>query len=191
MVFRDDDTCVKKHRNVIPMREEIGFINLVDRVTKVFATIPHKAGTIAVNFSRDRFRQQNWVDATTQPWRKRKDNGRKRKTRRSKRGVLIDTARLMRSIRKIHITQTSALIGTDVDYGQVHNDGLEVKGTANVKAHTRVRVNGRKRVEQNVKAHKRNVKFKMPKRQFIGASAILDKKVERMIAAEILKAIKT
>lgn len=61
------------------------------------------------------------------------------------RGILIKTGNLRRSIRVISRTFRSVTIGSDLPYAQTHNDGLRVRG------------------------------HKMPKRQFIGNSGVLNR----------------
>jgi phage gpG-like protein len=168
---------------------------MMNRVTKVYGTLPGKAATIAVNFVKDRFRQQNWVGARTEPWKKTKQRGRKK----SKRAILVKSARLKRDPHKIFVREDAALIGTSTltkDYARIHNEGGTVNTTATIgeherKPHTRVRKGRREKVGRStVKEHTRKVKFKMPRRQYMGASPVMDKQIERMIAAELIRAVK-
>ena len=99
------------------------------------------------------------------------------------------------------------MIGTDVPYAQIHNEGF--RGNVNIKAHVRKRYRNEKegtgvystrtRKERTrtkrvvdsghtVQSHTR--KINMPKRQFMGSSAVLDKQIERMMNAEFNKALK-
>lgn len=154
---------------------------------KSMRTLPTKIGAVAVRFSKDRFRQRNWIDRTQENWPKRKrSNGRKRDNR----AVLVDSGRLKKSVRKTFASQEKIIIGTDVPYAQVHNEGF--KGTVKVKAHTRRRTSGRSRdrsqdSEYEVKAHSRKVDI--PKRQFIGESKVLTEQIEKTIQEHILKAL--
>lgn len=133
-----------------------------------------------VNFSKERFVRQNWVDANTEPWKKRKP--RKRTKRVEKGATLVRSARLKRSIRKLHVSREVITVGTDVPYAKIHNQGF--RGTVNVKAHTRTR-DGKK---VNVNGFTRRIN--VPKRQFIGESAVLKKRIERLATAELIHAIK-
>lgn len=157
-----------------------------------------EAGTIAVNFSKERFRYKNWLDKTREPWskRKRKDRG----------SLMAKSGRLKRSIRKISQGNYYVLIGTDVPYAQIHNEGGTINETANVKAHNRKitirarkidRATGRARKLKKVigskiskiQAHKRQMNTRMPKRQFLGESVFLVKKIERHMLRSITKTI--
>lgn len=166
------------------MRETLEYIQMLDRVSKAVDKLPARAATEAVNFSKERFRAQNWVDNTTQPWRKRKVI-KGESNRRAGRAVLTDTGRLKRSIRKVRVTKTSATIGTDVPYAQAHNDGYRGRVTQRVGAHTRSTRKG----TINVKAHTRIKNINLPRRRFIGVSAQLDKQLQRMMTLEIRRAI--
>lgn len=185
-------------------RELNEFDALVRRISSVMRVIPSRAATVAVNFTKERFRQQNWLDVSPDPWERRKRKP--RETRTDRRHVLIKSGRLMRSIRKITANSDRSIIGTDVEYAAAHNDGLTIQATQNVgshqvrsyrrRAHERTR-NGR--VESvssanvsahNVRSHRRNVNFKMPQRKFLGTSAVLTGKIETMMQNEINNAIR-
>lgn len=177
------------------MKETLEFIRIVDHVSRAIDRLPNRIAAEAVRFSKDRFRAQNWIDNTTEPWKKRKVN--KGSRQRQRRGILIDKARLFRSIRKVYASAQVVIIGTDVEYAQAHNDGLRIRTTQSVnqytrKAHSRTR-EGRKEIVSAhiVSAHKRDINFKMPRRRFIGPSAVLNTKIVRLITADISTAIKT
>jgi len=167
----------------------------LQRLNRAYGKLPNKAATIAVNFVKERFKAQNWVDTSTEPWKKRKYN--RGSKRRQKRAILVDKARLLRSWRKIQVTETKAVIGTDVPYARIHNEGGRFKGTVNIpqhgrKAFSRVRAGRREQVRAGtVKAHSRKMHWRMPKRQMIGNSAVLDRRIQRMITADINAVLKT
>lgn len=163
------------------MSELTEYFNLLDRVDRAIDTIPRRAATVAVNFSKERFKQQNWVDTTTKPWKKRKPV-RGESKRSSQRAILVRSGRLRRSIRTIHADRESASIGTDVEYAQVHNEGFRGRVSQRVRAHSR---NGK-----DVKAHSRTLNQNIPQRRFIGNSAVQDARIQRMMTVEIIRAIK-
>ncbi len=141
-------------------------------IAGAFRDLPEQIGMLAVNFSKQRFVEQNWLYTTPQPWDKRKRDRRGGKAQQNG-AVLVDSGRLKRSIRIIATTPLSVTIGTDVPYAQIHNDGFS--GVQSVKAHTRK--------GKNVRAHRR--KMKMPKRKFIGNSAALTLEIEKFIIEQI------
>ena len=148
------------------------------------------AGTIAVNFSKERFRNKNWVDRTREKWPNRK--------RKSRGTLLSKSGRLKRSIRKLAHGNYYVFIGTDVPYAQIHNEGGEIKKTVSVRAHSRSRAvtrgNGRARKPKKptgkVKAHTRKMNLTIAKRQFLGNSAVLTRRIERHMYKQIEKELK-
>jgi len=124
-------------------------------------TILTLASNEAVNFFQDNFRRQGFLDRSVKPWkpRKKKDPGR---------GILIGKgggSKLWNSIAKtsVNLGKKSVTIGIKGDadkYASVHNYGL---------------MSGR------------GEGFKMPKRQFIGESKVLNKKIIRLIDKRLRK----
>ncbi len=162
----------------------------IEKLNSIYSVLPKKAGVIAVNFFKERFREGAWLDKTKEKWkpRKRKEN--------SKRGVLIKSGRLKRSIRVTKTTPESVTIGTDVPYAQIHNEGGKVDKTVQVSSH-KVRAHSRKRKGRTefvkahqVKAHSRKMSFVMPRRQFMGQSTVLNKQIEEMLINEIDNCLK-
>ncbi len=182
---------------------EKSFIHKLNKIADANAKMPLRLGARAVLFSKNRFRQQNWVDKSVEPWEARKHN--KGSRQRKKRGVLIDTGRLFRSIRKIYVSQNSVIIGTDVPYARAHNEGF--KGTVQVKAHTRgvyektkyevyntrtrrSRTVTKQRLTGAIKVKAHSKKMNLPKRQFMGASSALSNRLSKMIINEYKKALR-
>ena len=133
------------------------------------------AATKAVRFFTDNFARQGWIeDGQLHPWEPRK-NGKD-----PGRPILqgIGRRRLSVSLRYIKVGPYSALIGSDVPYAGVHNEGLRINATQRVHPFTR-------RDGVAVKGFVRHIDFQMPKRQFVGESPDVYKSVER----ELFKAI--
>lgn len=159
------------------------FFEKLTKLSKLYRKFPEMAAIEAVNFSKERFVRKNWVDKTVSAWEKRKPT----KNRAAKRGsLMVKSGRLKRSIRKISTTRNSVTIGTDVPYAEAHNEGADINQIVNVKSHTRKR-KGR---TSTVKSHKRNRKLKLAERRFIGESAILLRRIERMVQREITSILK-
>jgi phage gpG-like protein len=163
------------------MSELTAYFNMLDRVSRTVDTLPRRAAMEAVNFTKDRFKQQNWVDTTTKPWKKRKPV-RGESKRSSQRSTLVRSGRLRRSPRTIHADNNSAAIGTDVEYAQVHNDGFRGRVNQRVRSHMR---NGKK-----VKRFTRTINLNIPERKYIGESVVQTARIQRMMTAEITRAIK-
>ena len=154
------------------------FLAKVERLKRMRTRFPEIAAVEAVNFSKERFVQKNWLSRTREPWKKRSKEDRG--------SLMVRSGRLKRSIRKIKVTPNSVTIGTDVPYARIHNEGGILNRTVNVRQHTRTR-KGR---AETVKMHRRKMNTKMPKRQFIGESAILLRRIERLMEKEIKKALR-
>jgi phage gpG-like protein len=104
-------------------------------------------GVLAANHFTTSFRNQGFTDESLQSWQPRK---RTERSRMGNRAILVKSGRLRRSIRSKRFGLLSVKIYTDVPYASVHNNGER---------------SGRGRG------------FKMPKRQFIGYSGVLNRKI--------------
>lgn len=183
----------------------------IQNLEVAYSRISQGVATVAVNFFKERFRAQNWADTRTEPWKKRKDNPHwaRKKERSNNRAILIKTGRLRRSIRKISVTPDLITIGTDVPYAAMHNNGFRGTITQTVKAHNRNRtkfgVTERKQLKtrtrikygrvptgatSQVRAHTRNIRVNIPRRQFMGPSRVLNTQIERFITAELIRALR-
>lgn len=156
-------------------------------LAKALRALPRIVGNIAVNFYKDRFSRQGWQDERFEPWTKRK-----REDRRA-RAILVKTGRLRRSIRIVSQTHNSVTVGTSVPYAQIHNEGGTIKANQSVKSHTR---KGHKRKKDEklitvkshpVKAHSRTISTTIPKRQFMGASALLIRRIVMQVNKGLAK----
>lgn len=162
----------------------------VEEISRMMKALPRKIAVVAVNFSKERFRQQAWLDNGLKKWQPRKSGGKNS----SKRAILVKSGRLRRSIRATSVTDRKIVIGTDVPYAQVHNEGGTGEISQNVRGHIRkehsrkayTTRNGRNvpagKVQQhNVRAFTRKIKLNIPQRQFMGMSEALSKRIERAI----------
>ena len=179
------------------------FIRIVDNLIKARKALPSEIGTVMVRFSKDRFKDQAWQDNARKPWvaRKKRREGGKRKSQ----TLLVDTGRLKRSIRKVSVSQTDIVIGTDVPYAEIHNNGGKITTVASVKsftkkahtrkAHTRTRKGNTESIEaqrvqsHRVKARQRKMNITIKQRQFMGNSTTLAKEIEDLIIQRFEKAM--
>jgi phage gpG-like protein len=169
-----------------------------ESLLKVYRQTPRLVGGLAVAFFKQSFVRQGYIDEKYERWkpRKRADSGAYAK-RAGKRGILVKTARLKRSIRVLATTTESVTVGTDVKYAQAHNEGFEGTVNQTVKQHNRkAHTRSRKGREEKVRAHKvqgfqRKAKMKIPKRQFMGDSKLLARRIqmniEKLLIAELKK----
>jgi len=135
--------------------------------------LPEMVGVEAVNHFTESFQNEGFTDETLEKWQevKRRSDPKRIDRAAASRPILTgDTGDLGRSIEskaqpgEVKITAATTAAGSDKDYAAAHNEGTTTAGRGN--------------------------KTKIPKRQFIGKSAVLDKKImdicERKIAS-ILK----
>lgn len=148
----------------MPQPGDILLNQRVNAIKKVLITLPRDIGDTAVLFTKERFKQQNWKNKSAVAWQKRKGTAKRNKGR----SLLMDTGRLKRSIRRKRTTSNSVTIGSNVPYAKAHNEGVNKKVT--------------------VGARTRNMN--LPKRQFMGKSHALDKRIKAEINRQITKAIK-
>ena len=170
------------------------FTNKIDALSKAYSKIPNEVAAIAVNFSKERFRDQAWLDKSKDKWKpraqRRKGGAKKSQT------LLVDKGRLKRSIRKIHADENTVIIGTDVPYAQIQNDGGTINQTVTVKSFNKKSYSRtRKGRKENVKAHtvqshSRKMNLKIPSRRFIGSSYTLERRIYLFIAASFARALK-
>ncbi len=163
------------------------FLRKIDQVEKAYNKLPNEVAAIAVKFSKDRFRDQAWLDRSREKWKPRAS---RRPGRRSQ-TLLVDKGYLKRSIRKISANHQLVVIGSDAAYAEIHNDGGTINKTVTVKqhvvkshkrkAHTRQRKGRTERIKSkmipsySVGTHRRKMNLTIPARPFIGQSAALEK----------------
>lgn len=158
-----------------------------------------KMGTIAVNFTFENFEKQGFQGTVFEPWQPRKKETKKT----TGKNILTNTARLRNSTR-YNKGADSVTIHNNVEYAQVHNEGgtihhPERSGIMNfgrakrggLKLGKIQTLGQRKRIVAQAKFTMGAHDTQMPKRQFIGYSPVLNKRVEPMVIAEILKTFKT
>lgn len=167
------------------MPTEHQFAKVVENYKAFKKSLAVNIGEEAINFAKDNFRRQGFKDAILMKWRRRKSGA----PRNQGRAILVDTGQLKRSIRITRISPggNRIYIGSNVKYAQIHNEGGRVSGTASVRSHYRRTRSG---ARARVRAHSRNVNFRMPKRQFIGPSRELNKGIRRMIQLKLIKVFK-
>lgn len=163
------------------------FEDFYNKTGKALKKFPVLAANEAVNIFQDSFNRQAFIGETTEVWKKRKSDSKKSQGR----AILIKTGRLKRGVKRFKADWDSIIVGNDVPYAGIHNDGF--KGTESVRAFTRKLKarnvsRGKKKIASGVgfvKAHTR--KMNMPRRRFIGNSPFLNKRIERVFITELNK----
>ncbi len=123
-------------------------------------TIPVKAGNEAVMHFRDNFRKEGFVDESLQKWKPSKRKSDPKHPDRAYNTLMSRRNNLYKSIKK-RVAPAKVIISTDVPYAAAHNEGTNNAG--------------------------RSHKVKIPKRQFMGPSKQLDKKVKKIIDEELTR----
>jgi len=159
---------------------------LEKRLEKALKGLPAVVGAEAVNFSLDRFSQQNWLDTGAEAWPPRKAG---KQRRANNRALLVKAGRLRRGNRIIETGPLRVVLGNDVPYAKAHNDGFFA--TVTIPAHSRNKFSssktgtgkftrsGKERMKTvksisgsiQVKAHQR--RMNIPRRRFMGKSRYL------------------
>lgn len=158
-------------------------------------------GTEAKNHFTMSFRNQGFTDASLQRWKERKRN-----KKGIGRAILVKSGDLRRSIRIVSKNHTHVIIGSDLPYARVHNDGLTIQkgessrtiGFRDVSTNIQTgvitrrfaKIGARSRITRatstlnvTIGAHS----ITMPKRQFIGDSRQLTNKLRIKLHARMQK----
>lgn len=139
------------------MAKKFDFNKKINDFKKLERTLPKRVGNVAKNFFLESFDREAFSDQSfgDMAWKKRKTSTKRDRSTGLKRGLLIQSGALKRSIKvKPGASFNYIAVGSyGIIYAQRHNRGL--KG--------------------------------MPKRQFIGKSRILNKRIKFIISQELKK----
>lgn len=158
------------------------------KLMDIFDNLPTWAGNAALNFFKDSWRRQGFVDTGFKAWPKRKHDAAS-----SARNVLMKSGRLRRSLR-LRVGQGWFEIYTDVPYAKAHNEGETIKQIVTARQrrffwamHSKAKKLGKGEEAGFWKslALSQTLTIKMPKRQFMGPSRFL----ERRIVAHVERAL--
>lgn len=155
----------------------------VDRgINRFKRDVPRIAGTVATSWFKENFRKQGWVQGAV-PWKPRDPSA----ARNEGRAILVDSGRLLRSIRAMDFKYMSVTVGSDVPYAGIHNEGGTINKKVWVRAHRR---RTRRGGLAKVKRHRRQMNLKMPERRFIGESYMLNRELEAAFNRHLRKLLK-
>lgn len=149
--------------------------------------LPRTIGQVAVNFSKDNFRRQGFLDGgRVNKWKKRlfdKEN--------KGRNILTgESSRLKRSISVIRASSAEIVIGTrGIPYGQIHNEGGKIKVTEKQRAFfwAKYKESGND-LYKNLALTEDDITI--PKRKYMGNSSDLQKLMVEKINSELTKIFK-
>jgi phage gpG-like protein len=147
------------------------FLRRLQQVKELKSKLPEPLGQIAKGFFQSNFRKQGFDDVVVEKWQARKGQilgGIAMISKKSdhSRAILIGkgSGQLKMSIHLVTATFQKIRIESDLPYSKIHNEGLQ----------------GRAFGKYN---------FKMPKRQFMGESQNLNKKIKSKVKKEIKRAL--
>lgn len=156
--------------------------SIITNLQKLKTTINPILANEALVFFQDNFRRQGFLDKSLEKWKERSPNA----PRNKKRGILIDSGVLRNSLRVVKVGRKSFVIGTNIPYAAIHNQGGKIDARVAVKSHTRRGRTGRHRVRE----HSRNLNITIPQRQFLGKSQTLRKELEKIFIEEVQECFK-
>lgn len=178
-----------EHKKIAQAKRE--FLKVLDEMVPVM-------GNDALNHFKGSFTDQGFTNESTEKWKPRKRPDRKRPGR----AILIDTGRLRRSLRYRKGRKYEVVIKSNVPYAKIHNEGGEIdvssrKGSGTINTYVRGSggfvdgkfKSGRKKKVQLLGAAYETGPYtiKIPKRQFVGYSG----KLNRRLIDKFDKRIKT
>ena len=149
--------------------------------------LPRKLGNGAVMFFRANFAREGFLDRTVSKWKKRKFP---ELVRGGQKKILKISGALLRSIKVISKNVRAIKIGTvGVAYAEIHNTG----GTTRPKVTPRMRGWARHQFQKTgnpiflaiANTKKKRLSIEIPKRQYIGKSAVLEKSLKKRIEKEL------
>lgn len=151
-------------------------------------------GTEAQNHFKTSFRNQGFTDNGLETWQKRK------RTRGGEgRAILVKSGTLRRSLRKVRKGALSVSIISNLPYATIHNEGgiIEKKARTHILSFNSKGKFQRQRTEKQrsktsymQKAHIGAYKIKIPKRQFVGYSETLHRRLTNKIEYKLRNLIK-
>ncbi len=174
------------------MSNDLGkdFHNFQLKVERTLTKFPVLAANEARNFFLDSWKRKAWRDTTTELWAPRKKETKKSKGK----GILIGTGRLRASIRVIKADWNSVVVGTDVPYASVHNDGF--KGTYSRTASRHAKIKGsykklgdeksKRSTKMSIRGATHPVNQNIPRRRFLGDSEYLNKKIDKIFLEQLI-----
>jgi phage gpG-like protein len=158
------------------------FDKIIKDWENVKKTLPVEVGQEAVSHFQSNFPEQGFDGKRWKPRKNDKTPGR---------AILTKSGRLKRSIRLNRASFAKTVISTDVPYARIHNEGgiINHPGGSRTMSFSRkkngkLKMGGKKTVAQS-RVSISSYQIKMPKRQFMGASRMLDEKIMKVITKRV------
>lgn len=172
---------------------DLFFQQFAHRMQTVQQKLPTVIGTEVVNSALDNFKSESYFGEKWQP----------RKDRKNKRKLLVRTGQLLRSPRIVRSSPGMVVVGSDVPYSAIHNNGGATNRAARSETFVRNRykTGAKGRMFGGMGAFKKGTTagrgqtyksyvINMPRRQFLGAHPHLQKRLKNIIKQEVLDTFK-
>lgn len=138
-----------------------------------------------INFFKNSFQKQGFTDQSFSPWEKRNQPD-----YRPGGALLVSTTYLLESIDAITSDKNRIVFGSYASYGKIHNEGgiLTIPITAKSRKYFWYMFKQTQDVKWKYMALSKKdfMKINVPKRQFIGESAVMMSELDKWIKNEIL-----
>lgn len=170
---------------------ENGFIRKMKALKEIIRNAPNEIAILARNHFEESFDLGGYNETPFEKW---KERARPNDKRNKGRALLIKTGRLSRSIRIKSVGKRRIVIGTDVVYAKIHNEGGEIATRARSELRPRRRTSTG-RFAGGFESAGRGATFKagkikIPKRQFMGEdNRLLRKKINAFFITKIKQAL--
>lgn len=160
----------------------------------VFKNLPTWAGNAALNFFKDSWKRQGFIDRRFERWPKRKKDQAGKA-----RALLVKTGALRRSLR-LKVGDTWFEVYTDMVYAKAHNEGAVITQTVTPRQrryfwamHSKAKKLGRSQEADQWKgmALSQTLTIRIPKRQFMGHSNVLERRVVAHVERALQYAIQS
>lgn len=161
--------------------------NKSKELTKVLDKMPASIGNVSVRYFKQSFRSKSFDG---HPWKQRKEEG--------KGSLMMVSGALKRSVKRTKLNSRMVTIvagNSKVKYAAIHNEG----GTINQKVTEKQKAFFRGRSKTSIvsvsnkwkaMSMSQELNIPIPKRQFMGESKALNRKVNKMILKKLNKVLK-
>lgn len=155
---------------------------------RMFDRLPSEVATTALNHFKRSFEKQGFMDANFQAWPSRKNDNRVGGA------ILVQTGNLRDSTRIAEATMQNITIENRAAYAEIHNKGgvLRVRITPKSRKYFwyMYKLTADTKWKWMALSKKQHFLFRMPKRQFMGESANLNQRIDRIMIHRIIKNFK-
>lgn len=153
-----------------------GFNEVKQKYQQLKSNLTKEVGELAASHFKENFRKQAFDGEKWKPRSKADKNSKKR-------NLLVKSGRLRRSIRRLRTTARSVTVGSLLPYADIHNEGGQINQNPSEQQRKFFWAKFKETKNELWKrlATTKEIKIKIPKRQFIGYSRELNSKIDDFI----------